>query len=97
VRESPNRASTAKLHPEDLELVAEAPQNSKNMKMVPFEEFEALKALTIKMENDWLLKCEQKDLYIESLRSEIDRMRGEFAIDFEEFKLQHEIKTQDLE
>ena len=55
--------------------------------MVPFEEFEALKALTIKIENDWLLKCEQKDLYIESLRSEIDRMRGEFAIDFEEFKL----------
>lgn len=24
-------------------------------------------------------------------------MRSEFAIDFEEFKLQHEIKTQDLE
>jgi len=55
--------------------------------MVPFEEFEALKTLTIRIENEARLKIDQKDAYIESLRSEIDRMRGEFAIDFEEFKL----------
>ena len=65
--------------------------------MVPVDEFEALKALTAKIESDLTEKCTQKDNYIQSLKGEIERMQGEFSLDFEEFKLQHELKTQDLE
>lgn len=65
--------------------------------MVPVEEFEALKALALKIDSDSRAKLDHKEVYIQELRAEIARMKNEFAIDFEEFKLQHELRTQDLE
>jgi len=58
-----------------------------SMNMVPMVEFDALKDLLQKIEFDARVKCEQKDAYINGMREEMDRMRNEFAIDFEEFKL----------
>jgi hypothetical protein len=49
------------------------------------------------LDSDARLKLEEKDNFIENLKKEIFRLKEEFAIDFEEFKLQHELKTQDLE
>ena len=65
--------------------------------MVPIEEFDALKNLLAQIEYQHHIKCQQKDLYIEGFRAEIERLKSEFAIYFEEFKLHHEIKAQDLE
>lgn len=66
-------------------------------KTVPIEEFEALKRLVLKVESDGRVKIEQKDLFIAGLKAELARMKDEFALDMEEVKLQHELKTQDLE
>ena len=77
--------------------VMQPSMNASQMDMVPLKEFENLKQLTLQIEKEATETINRKDGHIKSLIEEIASLKEGYNVDFEELKLQSEIRITDLE